>query len=213
MHNEPIQRGPSPTSSQRWTEWMVAARDGDSSAFDRLVEEARPAIWRRALQRVQDRALADDITQRVFNNAWTARASFDPARSNAGTWIYTITDRLIIDVLEQRTGQQGRMVTGFEPLGSVTPDEGEGPVRVEPEDDVELPVAEEADQPLLAELIRGAMAQLAAEDRKVLELYYFEQLPYDQIAKRLGVTVKAIGPRLTRARQRLIEWLPPEVLP
>jgi RNA polymerase sigma-70 factor (ECF subfamily) len=207
------QRGIGCARSERWTEWMVAARQGDQSAFDRLVGEAWPAIWRRAMQRVQDTALADDIAQRVFNNAWAARQSFDPERANASTWIYTITDRLIIDVLTQRTKQQGRVVTGFEALAPAAADEGEAPMRLEPEDDVELPVCEEADQPLLAGLVRSALARLSPADRQVLELCYFEQLSYEQIAERLGVTVQAVGPRLTRARQRLIERLPPEALP
>ncbi len=206
------QRGAASARSERWTEWLVAARGGDLAAFDRLVEEARPAIWRRAMQRVQDSALADDIAQRVFNNAWAARESFDPQRSRAGTWIYTIANRLIIDVLTQRTSQQARQVTGFEPLAPAGADEGEAPVRLEPEDDVELPVADEADQPLLAGLVRAAMAQLAPSDRAILELCHFEQLSYEQIAQRLGIGVQAVGPRLTRARQRLLERLPPEAL-
>jgi RNA polymerase sigma-70 factor (ECF subfamily) len=192
---------------------MVAARAGDATAFDRLVAEAHPAIWRRALQRIQDTALADDIAQRVFSNAWAARESFDPQRGNASTWIYTIANRLIIDVLIHRKGQQGRVVTGFESLAPPGPDEGDAPARLEPEDDVELPVAEEAEQPLVAGLIRAALALLPPADRQVLELCYFEQLSYEQIAERLGVTVPAVGPRLTRARQRLIERLPAEALP
>jgi RNA polymerase sigma-70 factor (ECF subfamily) len=206
-------KGTASARSERWTAWLVAARDGDTTVFDHLVEEARPAIWRHAQQRVQDTALADDITQRVFSNAWAARASFDPERANASTWIYTIANRLIIDVLAQRKGQQGRMVTGFESLTPGSPDEGDAPVRIEPEDDVELPVVEEADQPLLAGLIRGALARMSAADKQILELCYFEQLTYEQIAERLGVTLAAVGPRLTRARQRLLERLPPEVLP
>src|SRR5690349_11661952 len=130
-------RGPTSTRSQRWTEWLVAARQGDLSAFDHLVEEAWPAIWQRTWQRVRDSALADDITQRVFSRAWSACSSFDPEQANASTWIYTITDNLIKDVLEQRRGQQRRTVTGFEALGPAGGDEGEGPVRLEPEDDVE----------------------------------------------------------------------------
>jgi RNA polymerase sigma-70 factor (ECF subfamily) len=192
---------------------MIAARAGDTGAFDRLVEEAYPAIWRRARQRVQDTALADDVAQRVFSNAWAARESFDPDRANASTWIYTIVDRLIIDVVTQRKGQQTRVVTGFEALGPGGTEERGEPVWLEPEDDVELPIAEETDQPLMARLIRSALTHMSLADRQVLELCYFEQLSYEQIAERLGVTVQAVGPRLTRARQRLIECLPPEVLP
>ena len=210
---ETAQRGQSSARSQRWTQWLVEAREGDLSAFDRLVEEAWPALLRHARKRVQDSALADDVAARTLNNAWAARDSFDPARANAGTWLYTIADRLIIDVLEQRRGQQERTVTGFRPLGQATGDEGESPGPVEPEDDVELPVAEEADDPLVAGLLRDALEQMTAGDRKILELFYFEQLGYEQIAERLAVTAQAVGPRLTRARQRLLERLPPEAMP
>src|SRR5688572_30671369 len=114
------------TRSQRWTEWMRAAQGGDESAIAALVAEARPAIWRRAMARLQDAALADDVASQVFLNAWNALGSYDPAKSNAGTWIYTIAERLIYDKLEQRRGRQGRMTTGFESLASA--DEGDAPV-------------------------------------------------------------------------------------
>jgi RNA polymerase sigma-70 factor, ECF subfamily len=197
------------TRSQRWTEWMVAARGGDSRTFDRLVEEARPAIWRRAMGKLQDAALAEDAASRTFINAWNARANFDPQKANASTWIYTIADRIVIDLLEQRSGQQGRTVTGFEPPAG---EDAESPVRIEPEDDVELAPPDEADHPLMAALVLEALETMPEGDREILRLCYFEQLSYEQIAKRLEVGVKAVGPRLTRARQRLLERLPPEAL-
>jgi RNA polymerase sigma-70 factor (ECF subfamily) len=189
---------------------MVAARGGDSRAFDRLVEDARPAIWRRAMGKLQDAALADDAASRTFINAWNARAAYDPQRANAATWIYTIADRIVIDLLEQRSGQQSRTVPGFEPLA--TSEDGESPVRIEPEDDVELAPPDEAEHPLTAALVRQGLEELSESDREVLRLCYFEQLSYEEIAKRLKVGVKAVGPRLTRARQRLLERLPPEAL-
>lgn len=186
---------------------MVAARDGDSRAFDRFVEDARPAILRRAQGKLQDAALAEDAACRAFINAWNARAAYDDSRANAGTWIFTIADRIVFDLLEQRAGQQGRTVTGFEPPAG---DDADAPARIEPQDDVEPSPADEADAPLAAALVREALAGLSPADRAVLELYYFEQLGYDEIARRLGLGPKAVGPRLTRARQRLAARLPPE---
>lgn len=198
------------TQSQRWTEWMVAARDGDVRAFDRLVEDARQSIWRRAMGKLQDAALADDAASRTFINAWKARAAYDPQRANAATWIYTIAERIVIDLLEQRRGQQNRTVDGFEPRGAG--EDGESPVTIEPEDDVELQPPDEAEQPMLAALVRESLSTLSEADREILQLCYYEQLSYEEIAKRLKVGVKAIGPRLTRARQRMLGLLPPEAL-
>ena len=64
----------------------------------------------------------------------------------------------------------------------------------------------------LATNVREAMEQLSESDRQILELFANEQLSYDQIAARMGIGLKAVGPRLTRARQRLKEQLSPEAL-
>jgi RNA polymerase sigma-70 factor (ECF subfamily) len=192
----------------RWTAWLVRARDGDAAAFELLVREARPAIQRRALQRLQDPAQADDVAAQTFINAWKHLAGYDPRRANAGTWLFGIARNLIIDALKGRKSQQDREVVGFEPPG---PD-GAETVRPEPEDDIEMPVAEGADQRRVEALVDEALWRLAPADREVLRLCHFEQLSYEEIARRLGVTVKAVGPRLTRARQRLAEVLSPELL-
>jgi RNA polymerase sigma-70 factor (ECF subfamily) len=201
------------TRSDRWTALLVAARDGREEAFSELLAEARPAIWKRARQRLQDDALADEVASRTFVKAWRNIAGYDAGRSNAGTWLYKIAERLVIDALKKRRQQQAREVMGFESLGQTGGEEGEGPVRMEPEDDVEMAPPEEADHPLHGRLVRDALAKLSQADQEVLRLCYFEQHSYEEIARRLGVTVPAVGPRLTRARQRLLELLPPEVLP
>jgi RNA polymerase sigma factor (sigma-70 family) len=100
---------------------------------------------------------------------------------------------------------------GFDSLAGG--EEGEAAVRLEPEDDVELAPPDEADFPLLALLVRAGLHGLSEADQEVLRLCYEEQLSYEQIAARLGVTQQAVGPRLTRARQRMLERLPPEALP
>jgi RNA polymerase sigma factor (sigma-70 family) len=178
-----------------------------------LLEEARPAILKRAKQRLQDDALADDVASRTFVKAWRNLAGYDPDKANASTWLYKIAERLIIDALKKRRQLQRREVMGFESLTCSSGDEGEGPVRLEPEDDVEMAPPDEADQPLLALLVTESMKSLSKADQEVLRLYYFEQLSYEEIAERLGINQPAVGPRLTRARQRLVEKLPPEALP
>src|SRR5262245_50323524 len=63
--------------------------------------------------------------------------------------------------------------------------------------------------PLTARLVREGLARLPGKDRGVLELFYFEQLDYDQIARRLGKSATAVGTQLSRARQKLLDRLPP----
>ena len=72
------------------------------------------------------------------------------------------------------------MTTGFESLASA--DEGDAPVYVEPEDDVELSPAEEADRPLVDALVREALDLLSPTDKEILLLCYDEQCSYEEIA-------------------------------
>lgn len=195
--------------SERWTRWMVQARDGDREAFDRLLGEARPAIRSRAVGRLQDEALAEEVATQTFVRAWKHRASYDAARANAATWLYRIADRLVTDQGRARQRQRDRELTGFDSLA--VGGDGEGVVRVEPEDDVEVPAAE-GDHGRAAMLLAQGMNELSEADQTILRLFYYEELSYGEIAERMEIGAKAVGPRLTRARQRLLEKLPPEVV-
>jgi len=83
----------------------------------------------------------------------------------------------------------------------------------EPEDDVELPPPEGADRAFRDALVSEALAKLAKGDQLILHLFYVEELSYTEIARRLGCSDKAVGPRLTRARERFRAVLHPEVEP
>jgi RNA polymerase sigma-70 factor (ECF subfamily) len=53
------------------------------------------------------------------------------------------------------------------------------------------------------ELVQEQLAQLRVEDQELLRLAAWEELPHDQIATVLGISVNAVGIRLHRARNRL----------
>ena len=55
----------------------------------------------------------------------------------------------------------------------------------------------------LVHLLHGALAGLNGEDRRILELRYFDELSYRQIAASVCMTTNATGVRLTRALARL----------
>jgi RNA polymerase sigma-70 factor (ECF subfamily) len=191
---------------RRWTELLLAARQGEAGAFDLLVQEAGPVLWRRALLRVHDRNLADDVVAGALGRAWRGLADFDPALGNGATWLLRIVDNLGIDVARARARRQEREVTGFDLPGRAG-EEGAGPARLDPPDEVESTPAGEADDHALRRLVAAAMQQLPAKDREVARLFYFERLGYDEIAARLNTTVQAVGPRLTRLRRKLEELL------
>jgi RNA polymerase sigma-70 factor (ECF subfamily) len=198
------------TRSFRWTLLLKRARRGDRAAFDALMEEAEPSIWLYALQIVGDASLADDVLTETFEKVWLNLASYNEEMSNARTWIYLIAQRTALDHLDRRRRRRRAEVSSFDALPPRSDDEEGGGV-LEPEDQSEVPPPEAADVSLRNALIREALERLNPGDRAILRLCYVEELSCEQIAGRLGCSVQAVGPRLTRARERLRQVLDPDL--
>jgi RNA polymerase sigma-70 factor (ECF subfamily) len=198
--------------SDRWTALLMRAQRGESAAFERLMDEAQPVLWARVFARLGDEGLADEVAARTFGRAWENLDSYDPELSSAPTWLMTIADRLALDAMDGRRRQQRREVIG---LDAPAPEAGEEetPAGWEPEDDVELAPPEAADRPFRRALVEEALARLSKTDRTLLRLRDVEGLGYEEIARRVGCSLKAVGPRLSRARERLRQALDPEVRP
>lgn len=81
---------------------LVAMALGDADACQAFVERHAGPVIGLAGRICRDRALAEDIAQRCFEQAWRHAAEFDPERASARTWLLTITRRLAIDELRRR---------------------------------------------------------------------------------------------------------------
>lgn len=51
--------------------------------------------------------------------------------------------------------------------------------------------------------LRAALDRLPSEGREALYLRYYESLPIEEIAGRLGITVASVGERLRKALRRV----------
>jgi RNA polymerase sigma-70 factor (ECF subfamily) len=196
--------------SHRWTDLLTRAQQGDGASFAALLDEAQPGLWARAFAKLGDENLADDVATEVFVRAWNNLASFDPARANGRTWLHTILDRLVLDALDSRRRQRRREVFGLGGASGGAEEEGQAPG---PEDDVELAPPDGADRSFRRALVEEALAQLDEADRTILLLRDVEGRGYEEIAELVGCSLKAVGPRLTRARERFRQVLHPEAGP
>lgn len=177
----------------------TAASPGDDDA--RLVAAClrrEPAAWRALVARYQrlvfaivrraglDEAAAADVFQTVFVRllAHLPRLA-EPSRLQA--WIVTTAKREAL--LQRRRGQR-----------TVSMYDDDGNADIDPADDALLP------EQLLDDLqqqarVRQAVARLDERCRALIELLFRDddsRLPYDDVARRLGMPVGSLGP--TRAR-------------
>ena len=107
--------------------------------------------------------------------------------STLGTFIYTITSRRIVDHIRNK---------------SKILRDAPGPGHV-PDPDESLDEKERAD--LLARLIK----ELKPKYRDVLKLYYFKELPREEVARRLGIPPSKVSERLHYAQRLLRKKLRP----
>jgi RNA polymerase sigma-70 factor, ECF subfamily len=164
-------------------ERVERAREGDLDAFDALVRQHGPAVYRVALRMLGDPADAEDAAQEAFLQAWRSLRSFR-GQSRFSTWMYRIVTNRCLDELARRRA--------MEPLEETAPSEGPGPEQV---------VVARSEFALL----RKAVEELTPEQRAALVLREFEGCTYEEIAEVLDISLSAVKSRLHRARAEVLE--------
>lgn len=164
---------------------------GDQEAFRHLWEAHHAAAMAAALRFCHQRVLAEEITQGAFLLAWRGLSRFQkgcPFRP----WLMRILYRHALDVMEKQ-GAYLRPLSLDDALASADPVGSERHLEyVDPQEQV-------AEQ----ETVRQALAQLSAEQRRVIALRYGADLTEVDIAQVLGWPVGTVKSRLNRARERL----------
>jgi RNA polymerase sigma-70 factor (ECF subfamily) len=193
---------------------LVAARDGDSAAFDRLVARHRRELYvhcYRMLGSVQD---AEDALQEGLLAAWRGLAGFE-GRSSLRAWLYRICTNAC---LRQRTGRPHRVLTpDRNPARSDVQDLGQPvlePIWIEPLLDERLPPAADADPALQYEerenvelAFVAALQHLPGTQRAVLILREVLQFSAVEVATVLDTSVASVNSALQRARKTVDERL------
>lgn len=159
-------------------------RDPLRTLYDRLSGHALAV----ALRVLGSRPEAEEVVQDAFVEVWTRARSFDGARGSARTWVLSIARNRAIDRLRTR-GANARMVDGVRNEGG-GPERGATPL-------------ESAERRETRERIQEALAALPAEQRKALELGYFEGLSQSEIAERLGEPLGTVKSRVRAALEKL----------
>jgi len=157
-------------------------------------------VFTTAARLVRNDAQAEDIAQEVFIKA---HERFDMLASNpaAGGWLKTVATNLSINHL-QRYRNRWRF---FSELGGRADAEGDEA----PEVEFAAPDTffEGVDSRERRAWVEDALSRLPDHQRVPLVLYHFDDLPYDEIAKRLGVSLAKVKTDILRARAALAKIL------
>lgn len=162
----------------------------DTTALDVLYERHAQIVYNLAVRIVRNPAAADEVLQDTFWQAWQKAADFR-ADGAAAAWLYRIARNKSLDWLRR---EQSRP----QAVAAYLPEDALAGV-ASPEPSVEHHMLASWQQ----NYIQDALAALPDDQRRCLELAYFEGLSHRQIADHLQIPVGTIKTRLRMAVAKL----------
>ena len=178
---------------------VLAARDkGDQRAYADLMRLYREPIYMLLLRMTHNPTEADDLTIETFGKAFCQLHTYTP-KNTFSTWLFSIASNNGIDFIRR---QRLELVS----LSSLS-------VRNE-DDQYEYPLPSDnpnPEQQLITkqrcERLREVVKQLKPRYRKVVEMRYYDELSYEEIAEKLQLPLGTVKIQLRRAKALLAEIL------
>lgn len=164
----------------------------DTCALELLYTRHAQTMYNLILRIVQDHAAADDILHESFWQVWCKAGQYRAGGAPAA-WLYRIARNKSLDEL-RRSKARGRDTEA--PFDAETPLRG---VACRAPDDAQVLL----EQAALRRELRGAIAELPAEQRRCVELAYFDGLTQRQIAELSRTPVGTVKTRLRLALEKL----------
>jgi RNA polymerase sigma-70 factor (ECF subfamily) len=155
---------------------------GDHKALGEAYDLYAGMAYGLALRILRDATEAEDVVQEVFVQAWRQASRYDPERGSPEAWLCTMARTRALDRLRRRVSRRE------EPSEAAPNASG-------------VPRTEEA----LA--VRSALQGLPEDQRRALELAYYEGLTQTEIARHLGEPLGTIKTRIRSGMIRLREAL------
>ena len=168
--------------------------------FTTFMRNYQDMVFSTAVRLVGNEAQAEDISQEVFLKAYE---HFDNLQTSptAGGWLKTVTTNLSLNHLT-RYRNRWRFFSEFKRQDNSG---------AEDEAEVEFAAPDtffgELDSDERKAWLESALEQLPEHQRVPLVLFHFEEMPYDEIAKKLRVSLSKVKTDILRARAALAQVL------
>ncbi|MBP7950587.1 MAG: sigma-70 family RNA polymerase sigma factor [Verrucomicrobiales bacterium] len=181
--------------NQRSLSLMSRVKTGDETAFAELVTLHQQAAVGAAFRMLGSLEDAHDVAQQVFVRIWRSAPRYEPT-AKFTTWMFTILRNLVFNEQRRRSRQH---LQSIEAQGEAFGHEVEDATTPQPDAGVSQRELEEA--------VDRAIQTLPENQRLAVSLRRGEDLPYEQIAEIMEISLSAVKSLLFRARNELKEKL------
>jgi RNA polymerase sigma-70 factor, ECF subfamily len=180
---------------------MLLVKQGDVSAFERLVEKYKQPVLSLVYRMLRDLTEAEDIAQNVFVQVYKSASRYEIS-SKFSTWLFTIARNLSLNEIRRRSRHPA------ESIDATHPDNEDQPWH-QFEDKKTFTPPESLLQGELENKILEAISELPENQKTALLLCRQGELSYEQIADVVGTTLSATKSLIHRARETLKHKLKP----
>jgi RNA polymerase sigma-70 factor (ECF subfamily) len=168
--------------SEREDELMIAYQNGDNEALEGIYTLLKPSLYSFIFRYSRDEQLSIDIVQDTFVKLQHYKHDYNPMKGKLKSYLFQIAYRLMITKLNRR--KKWRNLLPF-----LTP--------------LQTEEFHHSDKMT----IRDAVAKLPEIQRAVILLFYYHDMPQEEITKILGIPKGTVKSRLHMAIKRLKEEL------
>lgn len=161
---------------------------GDRDAFAAFYDAYAPLAFGVLRRMLPDPGEAADVVQDVFWELWRAAGEYDQTRGSPEAWVTVRTRSRGIDKLRAVRRREEMFPASVNDVAAAVPDEG-----------AENPSARVEER----EAVHGALRELPAGQREVIELAYLRGLTQSEIAARLAQPLGTVKTRMRLGMERL----------
>jgi RNA polymerase sigma-70 factor (ECF subfamily) len=174
-------------------ELIAIALKGDEKAFARLMLKYKDSIYFMILKMVKNKNDAEDLTLEAFGKAF-ANLGFYSTDYAFSTWLYRIASNNCIDFLRKKKGIHFSLNNDQES----DPEENNSNLKSSSPNPEERLIINQRGR-----ILHNFIQKLKPKYRDLIDLRYFKEYSYEEIAKELDLPLGTVKVQLFRARNML----------
>lgn len=173
------------------------ALSGEQSAYEQLLKKYKPALTVSIMRIVKNKEVAEDVVLETFGKAFAKLNEYNP-KFAFSTWLFRIGINKAIDILRNKKNFNTSSIDEYltEGTESTFADHLAAPI-----DD---PIQDLLKQEQVA-FVKLIIDKLLPRQKKVIEMYYYQDMSCEEIAKELNKNANTIKAELFRARKILYQ--------